>query len=339
MPVDPDTGMLRPFNDDEIDAMQIRTFGVRDMSHGTETRRIGENTMRKSFFVKWSERFNFVKLVCGDQKIYVDSGFTKLSRMIPDEIYGIHHPDFPEIVATRIDNMKGANGPGIDDEDGIVKYPDAQIDVFYEHVPYDLLSDDEVADEDGNEFLRYTHFGGSTGSAQNISVPGGAMRYWRGPGEGTAPPHGFQVPYGVSISRAEEEFTWHWVQLPYEAFKPGSNLYARIYGTVEGDLPFIGCVNSSPIFDRAVGTVVFAGVTAKLERAHSGQGRRWSLEYKFAYSAMGWNWLFFPDPSGVNGGWYNVNNKEYQEADVLDDHRSLTPGARDLNMLFSVAAV
>ncbi len=337
MPVDPDTGMLRPFNDDEIDAMQIRTFGVRDQSHGEETRRIGENTMRKSFFVKWAERFNFVELVCGDQKTYVQSGFTKLSRLLPDELYG-SHPDYPDLVATRIDDIRGANGPGVDDEFGTVEYPDARVDVFYEHVPYDLRTDEDVELE-GSEFIRYTYFGGSTGNVQNISIPGGAMRYWRGPGEGTAVPHGTPVPYGVSINRAEEEFTWNWVQLPYDAFEAGSNLYERVYGTVEGDLPFIGCVNNSPIFNRAVGTVMFAGVTAKLERAHTAVGNRWSLEYKFAYSSFGWNWLYYPDPSGVNSGWYNVNNKEYQEADVLDDHRSLTPGARDLNMLFSVAAV
>ncbi len=339
MPVDPDTGMLRPFNDDEIDAMQIRTFGVRDQSHGEETRRIGENTMRKSFFVKWAERFNFVELVCGDQKTYVESGFTKLSRLLPDEVYGIHHPDFPEIVATRIDSIRGANGPGVDDEDGVVEYPDARVDVFYEHVPYDLLTDDEIADAEATEFERYTYFGGSTGSAQNISVPGGAMRYWREPGDGTAVPHNTPVPYGVSISRAEEEFTWNWVQLPENAFSPNSNLYQRIYGTTEGDLPFIGCINSSPIFERPHGTVMFTGVTAKLERAHTGKGRRWSLEYKFAYSSLGWNWLFYPDPAGTNAGWYNVNNTGYAEADTLNDHTSLVPGARDLNLLFSVAAV
>ncbi|VTR97827.1 unnamed protein product [Gemmata massiliana] len=342
MPVDEDTGKLIPFTSDQIDAMQIRTAGVRPPSprHLQETRRIGENTMRKSFWVKWAERFNFIELVCGDQKTYVESGITKLSRLLPDERYGIHHPDYPEIVATRIDNIEGANGPGIDSEDdeGIVEYPDALIDVFYEHVPYDLRTDEDV-ELQGSEFIRYTYFGGSNGSAQSINIPGGAMRYWREPGDGTAPPHGVPVPYGVSIVRAEEEFTWWWVQLPYETFEPNSNLYQRIYGTVEGDLPFLGCVNSAPIFDRPHGTVMFANVIPKLERAHTGKGRRWSLEYKFAYSALGWNWLYYPDPSGTNAGWFNVNNKEYQEADALEDYRSLVPGARDLNKLFSVAAV
>ncbi|AMV27569.1 hypothetical protein VT84_24420 [Gemmata sp. SH-PL17] len=93
------------------------------------------------------------------------------------------------------------------------------------------------------------------------------------------------------------------------------------------------------LFGRLAGTVQLMKVKPILQRSHTGAGRRWSLEYKFVHSSFGWNWLYFPDPSGVNSGWYNVNNKEYQEADVLEDYRSLTPGARDLNMLFSVAAV
>ncbi len=91
------------------------------------------------------------------------------------------------------------------------------------------------------------------------------------------------------------------------------------------------------LFGRLAGTVQLMKAKPTLLRAHNAEGWRWRIEFTFAYSAMGWNWLFFPDPSGVNGGWYNVNNKEYQEADVLDDHRSLTPGARDLNMLLKVA--
>ncbi|VTR97943.1 unnamed protein product [Gemmata massiliana] len=112
------------------------------------------------------------------------------------------------------------------------------------------------------------------------------MRYWREPGDGTAPPHGVPVPYGVSIVRAEEEFTYNWVRLPYEAFEPQSNLYARIYGTVEGDLPFIGCVNSTPIFNRPYGTVIFAGVVPRLERAHTalGRGGHWSTSSRTAHS-------------------------------------------------------
>ncbi|VTR97941.1 unnamed protein product [Gemmata massiliana] len=164
MPEDPDTGKLRPFTDDEIDAMEIRTFGVRDFTHGMETRKVGDNTLRKSFHVKWSERFNFCERVCGNEKTYVDgTGHTKLSRLLPDEKYGTHYPNFPEIIATRIDGIKGANGPGIDDEDGVVGYPDAQVDVFYEHVPYDLAEDDATA----SELQRYTFFNSSQGSAEH----------------------------------------------------------------------------------------------------------------------------------------------------------------------------
>lgn len=332
MPVE-ESGQLRPFTEGEIEAMSIRTFGVRDMSHGQETREIGQSTLEKSFVVNWESRFDFCELVCGDEKLWNDSGTTKLSRLLPDNLYG-RHPDRDEIVATKITRIRGHGGPGVDDEDGVVEYPDAVVEVFYEHVPYDLKNDEETV----SEFERYTYFGEAQGAVESISIPGGSMRFWRGPDEGTDPPHGLPVPYGVSVSRATEEFVYNFVRLPYEAFEPTSALYERIYGNTEGELPFLGCVNSEVIFNRAVGTVVFTGVTPILQRAHTGRGRRWSLQYKFAYSSFGWNWLYFNDPTGTNSGWYIVNNKEYQTAGILEDGRSLTPGARDLNDLFKVGA-
>lgn len=43
-----------------------------------------------------------------------------------------------------------------------------------------------------------------------------------------------------------------------------------------------------------------------------------------------------PRNSGVNAGWYNVNNKAFALTGNLGDHQSLVPGARDLRELFRV---
>ncbi len=327
MPIDTD-GSLREFDQAEIDAMDIRTAHVRDASHGAETREIDQSTMRKQFFVAWPERFNFCALVCGDQRLYDDSGTTRLSRMVPDSKYGTH-PDYEEIIATKIESIKGANGPGVDDANGTVEYPDALVEVLYTHAPFDVKNDSTTT----NEYERYTYFVDANGTGESITMSGGSMLFRRPPSDplaGTAP-DGVPIPYSFNVIRAVEEFTYKWVQLPYEAFEPGSALYNRVYGTAEGVTSYLGCVNSAEFFDRPVGTVLFSAVKPTLERSHTGRGRRWSLEYKFSYAPNGWTWLYYSDPLNPNrSGWYMVSNKGFHYADGLSDGESIVAGARDL---------
>lgn len=334
MPIHPD-GYLIPFTEEQIEAMELKSADVRRGANPTETREIGQSTYRRTWQCTWESAYDACELIFGDEVEWTNSGTKEISRLLPDPTYG-RNPYKPEIVATKLESLVGFGRCMGVDEFNVPIYPKALLTVLYEHVPYALAEDDEIY-PDGTEFDRYTYFDGAHGSVQNITIPGGAMRFWQDPDEGTGLPNGVPVPYGVSVTRSEEEFIYNFVRLPYDSFKPGSILYERVYGTVEGDLSFMGCVNKEPIFNRAAGTVILTGITPLLQRAHTGEGRRWSLGYKFAYSSFGWNWLYYPDPTGVNSGWFNVNNKEFQAADTLEDHRSLTPGARDLNLLFSVS--
>lgn len=336
-----DNGSLRPFTAAEIKAMNIRTAGVRDFSHPFETREIDQSTMRRSYYVKWDSRFDFCDLCCGDEVRWRDpsSGVPtyKISRMLPDPVYGTH-PDFYQIVATKIESIRGANGPGIDDADKQPAYPDARVDVLYSQVRYNLETDDQVAALGNNEALRYTYFDESDGDADLITLPGSAMRFWRNPTQPNAGavPNGVPVPYGVSITRAKETFAYNWVRVPYECFAPDSPLYRRVYGSVEGDIAYQGCVNSQPFFNRPTGTVVFRGVKAALKLAQSARGKRWDLQYQFVFSPTGWTWLYYPDPGGTNSGYYMVSSTGFSYSDTLQDGVSIVPGSRDLNLLFQV---
>ena len=340
MPVEP-SGQLRPFTAAEISAMNIRTAGVRDQSHGTETREIGQNTMKKSFYVKWSERFNFVNLCCGDVSQWDDGGTLRLSRMLPDQTetpgtwagYG-RHPDFPEMVATKAETIRGANGAGTDSTTGgVVEYPDALVELYYSSVPYPSDKDDADTYADSlGEQVRYVWFKESQGDAEVYQLPGGSMKYWRQ--TGTTPPHGYPVPIGTRIIRPIQYFTYVWEELPYDAFRAGSNLFNRIYDSEDG-ISYLGCVNSKVIFDRAVGTVVLSKCTPALLRSRTATGYRWRLEAEFMFAPLGHTWLFYPDPTGANSGFYMISNSGFSFADALGDYESIV-NARDLNLLYDV---
>jgi hypothetical protein len=46
--------------------MQLTTANVRHGEHPTETREIANNTMRRSYFCDWSQRYNAVELIVGN---------------------------------------------------------------------------------------------------------------------------------------------------------------------------------------------------------------------------------------------------------------------------------
>lgn len=330
MPVNPD-GSLRPFNAAEIAAMQIETTKVRDGSHPTETREIGQSTMRRTFFCKWEERFNFCAHLAGDEVCFGPANL--LSRMLPDPTVG-RHPNRPQIVCTKIESVSGHGRCLGEDANRMPMYAKARVDAFYEHVPYDLLVDGALSLPVGSEQERYVWFGGSQAGGDSITAPGGIMRFRRDPGlpNPLEVPEGVPVPYSVNVIRPTETFHMLWTRVPFEGFEPGSALHNRIYGNVVTS--FIGMANSVTFLSRKAGTVQFMGLAAKLERSHTGSGQTWELNYEFLYTPETHLKLRYFQAGAAFNDWYYVGSQAFRTPLTLPDYESIVPGTRDLNLLF-----
>ncbi len=347
MPVDDLSGQLRAFTNQEVNDMNIRTAGVRDQSHGAETRELDQSTMRKSFFVAWESRFDFCELCIGTEKLWDDGGKTRLSRLIPDAQYGRHTDPYRDnIVATKIESIKGANGAGVDDIDGNVEYPDARIDVFYELVKYEQAADGSVYTSTSgvadSEVERYVYYDGADGDVEVYSMPGGGMHYIveGGTAAGVPEPHLRPLPFNVNINRPLEKFSYVWERLPEAAFAATSNLFRRIYTGEGSEGSYMGRINSVKFFGREVGTVMFLGVKPELLLSQTGDGKRWRLKYNFLFAPSGHTWLRYFDPTGARSDYYFVGNGSvHHTADSLPDNYSIVTGAADLNNLFNVDTV
>lgn len=334
MPVNPD-GSLRPFNAAEIAAMQIATTDVREGRHPWETREIDQSILRRTYFVKWAERFNFCALCCGDSVVYNLS--TLISRMLPDPRYG-RHPQFPQMIATKITAIVGHARCLGEDADGMPEYAKARVEVQYDHVDFDLKTDALTA----SERERYVRFGGSEVDATSITVPGGSMHYFRDPAlpDPGDRPTGVPVPYGYNIIRATEDFSLIWEQIPFDAFGAQSPafLYRRIYGE-PGFAPWIGMINTVTFENRPPGTVLFLGVSARTTRAHDAAKLQWRLEYKFNFAPEGQHKLLWlaQAGNGTTNGYYFVGARGvHRTPATLNDYESVVAGARPLGDLFKV---
>lgn len=344
MPLHAD-GYLIPFTAPQIAAMEIKTFGVRDGSHPTETRRVDENTMVRTFFVKWAERYNFVELVMGDSVLWTDSTGTptvKLSRLIPDTKYG-RHPTFQQIMATRIEYIKG-HGVGIDDINQFPAYATgtgkAEVQVFYEQFPAAIQSDAGLASEKN----RYTSRGQSAAvDAESFTMPGGAFKLTKLGGGGA---HGSPVPINISFTRPVQRFTTTWHLLPNNLYISGGALFERLFvGTAGDGIPFVGCVNKEVVEFPSIGTyqpgqLLLEGVddrriTSPL--AGSGlTGLRWDVSFKWAYTSRGWLDIWHFDPgTPANSGYYRLSvDGTYYAVNAMPDNKGLY-NCRDMSLLWS----
>lgn len=350
MPLDEDTGKLIPFTDEEIADMGIETIGVRQMEHPIETRELGTNTMRRPFHVKWDSRFDFCELVLGRSVLYTDGGIDKLSRLVPDEDFG-RHPQYPEIIATKIEKISGF-GKASDDSNGMPTYETARVEVFYEHVPFDVAADDAVVDE-SERWLIPPGVEPSSSEAEVTTMPGSAFRYIREDESGNdtgLPPHMVPVPYNISYVTPTQERKFTWVRLPQDAWGQGTPLYQRVFeGEDDGNsfhtqvYPLIGTVNSEELLGYPIGTMLFRRVEEKLRRDPLGAGWCWDLTFVFIYRPTGWNWLRYFDVSDIPVANYNDvyfvgSTSTFYTADTLPDNHSLYNG-RDHNTLFQVGAL
>lgn len=342
MPIDV-SGQCIPFTPTEIDAMEIESIGVRDMSHPTESRELGTNTMRRSWKVKWGERYRFIELCLGNCALWDDSGTTRLSRLLPDDLYG-RHPDFPEIVATKVESIRGIGKPEeiTDDMDpdynAMPYYPFARVEVFYEHLPFELKDDEDTT----SELERYVIPPGLSESgidSDYTTLPGGFLHYIRE--TGTTSPHLKPIPQNVGFITPTQQRIIRWVNLPKEAWGPGTTLHQRAFEGDGDDVPFVGTVNKEEIIITGdsgypMGTMLLEAVKERLYRSPLGIGWRWDLDFHFRYRPMGWNWLRFfeGDAAGTGNGVYFVGKgTTHHYSDTLPDNESIY-NARDHNLMF-----
>lgn len=334
MPLDAD-GSLRNFTQAEIDAMEIETFGVRDQSHPTETREVDQVTQVRTYFCKWSERYNFLELVLGRVTTY-DDGTFRLSRLLPHVHYGRHHT-IANVIATKLEEMTGHGRCSGEDSNHLPEYPRAKCRFLYELVPFELAIDTDVT---GAEFLRYVIPPREADSeGEYTTMPGGILHYIRTVASGTGVPHGKPVPFNMGLVTPTQKRTWTWVRVPKEAFEPLSPLHERIFVGDGDERPFVGTVNKEDFDGYPMGTLLFEGVHEQLKRdAFSGEWV-YDLGFKFNYRPQGWNWLPYFDTdttSSANGVYFIGKDDTHYYSDTLPDSYSLYD-ARDHNLLFQVS--
>lgn len=343
MPVH-DDGYLRPFSPDEVAAMEIETFEVRNGDHPTETRKVDDNTMTRTFFTKWDQRFNFVEHVLGRSVTWDSGGTTKLSRLLPDSTFG-RHPEFTQIMADRIEYIKG-HGYGTDNIGQFPEYEKAKIQVFYSHAPYVIQSDAGTT----NETQRFVYIGAETESeSEAFTLPGGCFKFTTAGGTGA---HGKPVPYNVSIVRPIERFTLWWDDLPFDLLSSDGALYKRLYfgqnsgfGGLPDGIPFIGCANSALLDVPSAGQKYNAGqlllegvrrVKEKSPLAAAGtSGWRYRVGFKFAFTPRGWlDLIFFNPATPADSDYCRVSNDGVHYAvGAMPDKKGLY-NVRDMSTLF-----
>jgi hypothetical protein len=351
MPLDIATGKLIPYTDAEIAAMNIRTFDVRNGGHPVHTREVDQNTMSRTFLVDWNAKERFVSLVMGDSVIWTDtrgpSPVKKLSRQLPHALYGRHPGSGVDLVATKIDEMRG-HGVGRDDTLGMPQYEDAEIRVFYEQPTYRLEDDAQSA---GDEVRRFISPPNSTQGELETYGPlsGGTFQYTTPLG---APPAGVQIPYGVSTVKPIERFAVTWHNCPWELYNETGAVFGRAKlgdkipgpNTPDG-IPYEGTVNSQDMFLTGIrrnypaGTLLLERVEAILHRRQQCYvgigGLMYDFVFHWAYRPQGWLNLPLWNPRNpAQSGHYAVSvDGTFYNPGALPDYTGLF-NCRDHNYLF-----
>jgi hypothetical protein len=338
-----------PFTPSDIAAMNVRAADVRTGNHPTETRRRDEITMTRTFYVAWGSRYDFCQYALGDSILYSDtsggSPITKISRLIPATNHG-RHPYYPQIMATRVEYLKGHGSCRLDPlGNGLPSYDLKPTDcceaqIFYEYCPFAVRSDVGLT----SELTRFTSRSPTADVQTEVfSAAGGIMKLTRSGGGGA---HGNQVQANLSVTRPVQRFQTMWHYLPNALYISGGALFERLYvGTAGDGIPFIGCVNKEQIEFPGMGTykpgqLLLEGIedrriTSPL--AEDGlNGLRWDVSFKWAFTSRGWLDFWYFDPlTPANTGYYRLAvDGVYLDVNLMPDHRSLY-NCRDMSLLWS----
>ncbi|AMV24124.1 hypothetical protein VT84_06985 [Gemmata sp. SH-PL17] len=333
---------LEPPDAEEIATWEIRERGVRDGGSPTEAFEGSSSHAERTFFCKWDKRADVVKWMLGHAIVWDDSGTLKLSRLLAQV-----HPDFPGLICTKCTSIRGHrwvdNAVPIDPDEGyefsatqVNQFQDAELSFQYESMPFTQATDVEVATADGDETIRYVSRDSFEVSGEYLSLPGSAFVWQR---SGAAAPNGQSIPSNVGKIVPGAVMSVTWWRLPDSVFEPESALWGRVFGTDEGDDPFLGKINSAEMFGLPQGCVLFSGFKPIRRRAPLGDSYEWDITFEFTFKPSGHNWVYFMDPTdATNSGYYFVGKpgSGVQPADVLDDGVSIY-NSIDLNDLFKVS--
>jgi hypothetical protein len=331
-----DDGSLREFTAEEVEALGIESRGVRDGSHPTHVRAVNSNTVQ----VKWLCDFDMfedaVAYWLGGAVRYVNfSGDYKVSRVSPQS-----PPGLPNFAYTKIESATGHQFLE-DDEDGNPTYSKMDVTLTAEHVPFDLLPDEDTS----NETFRYFQVLPSQPSADYLTLPGGVCHYLTEAG-GAGRPNQVAIPYNVGLTQPKSIIRRKWWRVPYDVYKPGHTLYKRIWGDPANDeRPWVGTVNANALFNYPRWTLLFLGVEEELDRDQLGDRLSWNLTYSWQYDPNCHLKKYYYDmDSGANNGYYFVAGRggttwvDQNGIVAIDDDYTLFP-ERDQVFLFSPADV
>lgn len=324
------TDQLRPYTTDEITQMQIKHVGVRDGRHPTQVRRNNECTITAEYFCAYAELDAFICHMLGASGIWSSSGVNTLTRMMP-QLY----PGKSTFFATSVDEVTGFKYTGEQEDDGRPIYKAWLCRVTYQQVPFLVLPDGE-ADFEYKRFLQELP---STSQADYVTLPNGILKFQK---EGGGGPTGNTIQHGIGFINPAVQIRKKWIRIPYDGWKTGSALRARVFGDLEASTPvepYLGTINKQTVLGYAPGQLLFTGIEEELLLDPALEEQHWNLVYTFLARSVSHDWFKFFDPASSNTGWCFVsNNGTYYDTTSLPDNKSLF-NARVFSNLFDVATI
>lgn len=332
-------GSIRDFTQAEIDAMEIKTAGIRDGTHPTHSRGMNSSTATRQYFVNGDPDIldDAIAYFLGGSVQYTTSGgVLKISRLMPQTF-----PNKPSFAAIAIESITGAGGAGIDNDDDLPEYPKMRMTVRYEHVPFTLKSDTNTT----LETERYVQTMPASSDVSYLTLPGGTLNYiveggsgTVSGGDGTPRPHLIPIPYTIGRPEGQSTRSFKWLRVPWEVWQPGSTIFNRVFGDYENSRePFIGTVNSYPLYSIPAGQLLYLGVEEELVTDPLGDALCWHLTHKFLHKPRNHNWLYFNDAfdasSNAAGYYLAGRGTTYYTTENLPDNTALF-NARDHRLLF-----
>ncbi|HEX4606919.1 MAG TPA: hypothetical protein VH092_01815, partial [Urbifossiella sp.] len=228
---------LTPYTQDQIDGFHIFELGVRDGSSPTLNLDVAGSTAEREFLCDWGSRYDVIRYFLGDASDFVDTGVTKLSRLLPQLL-----PGRTDFIATKVSRVTGHQWSDFDidpddaEEDGSYRFADSTVNRFscaklvvqYEKLLWAIKADDAIE----TELDRFVQQMPGQSTADYLTVPASCQQFFDPAGVSRGNPVGHlePVPYGVGLTETTYRFSLVWWKVPKKLYGPGSVLWTRIFG-------------------------------------------------------------------------------------------------------------
>jgi hypothetical protein len=320
-------GEILPFSDAQVAAMGIETYGIEDGDHPTFTREVNQSTMRVKYMVNPDTQSldNFFCYMLGGASMAFGFGTGNyLSRLLPQQLTyeGVTYSNFGAVKIEDAHGQQFSVDDVLSNPVPIATYTKFYVTVLYQQFPFQLLTDQQIADMGGDENLRYVQQLPTNSQVDYLNLPGTIGRYVTNPPtpiitplNPANAPNGYPVPYGTGFPSSQSIVQRKWIRIPYTAWGEGSDLYATLFGDYEGLTPagpfigLVGTVNTEAFLGYPAGTLLMLAPEEELVMDPTG-GLSWNLTYRFLFKPQGHNFFYyFPSgaATGLGAGWYFVN--------------------------------